>query len=144
MAAHGLAPSSTSPGATFSRQPLINTSPDPEQRGGGSTGEGVHHCPVSLLNSCHELFHTQIKFTQIRKEQGKKSPSLLHGYSVNSSNSSSYRITTDNYNHLIQSTKSLHAEHDSFIIIDLRRSKFAQINKGSKYPLEQTEIGYKC
>lgn len=86
----------------------------------------------------------QITFTQIIKEQRKKFPSQLHGCSVNSSNSSSYRITTDNYNHLIQSTKSLHAEHDSFIIIDLRRSKFTQINKGSKYPLEQTEIGHKC
>lgn len=109
-----------------------------------STQEGAPHCPVSLLSLCCELPHTQITFAQIIKEWRKKSPSQLHGCSVNSGNSSSYRITTDNYNHLIQSTKSLHAEHDSFIIIDLRRSKFTQINKGSKYPLEQTEVGYKC
>lgn len=105
--------------------------------------EGVWHCCICLLNHSHHLLHMQITFAQI-KQHRKRFPFQLHGCSVSSRNSSSYRITTDNYNHLIRSTKSLHAEHDSFIIIDLRRSKFTQINKGSQYPLEQTEIGYKC
>lgn len=118
-------------------------------KGGGGKGEdrdpreGVCHCCICLLNHSHHLLHMQITFAQI-KQHRKRFPFQLHGCSVSSRNSSSYRITTDNYNHLIRSTKSLHAEHDSFIIIDLRRSKFTQINKGSQYPLEQTEIGYKC
>lgn len=63
--------------------------------------------------------------------------------SLATSNGCSYGVTTDNYNHLIQSPKSLHAEHESFIIIDLSWNKFTQINKGSKYPLEKAVIGYK-
>lgn len=88
------------------------------------SSEGVYYCCICLLNHSYYLFHMQIKFAQIKQHRKKKFPFQLHGCSVSSRNSSGYRITTDNYNHLIRSTKSLHAGHDSFIIIDLRRSKF--------------------
>lgn len=41
-------------------------------------GMARHHC-ISLLNYCHELLHTQIKFTQISKEERKTIPITITG-----------------------------------------------------------------
>lgn len=54
------------------------------------------HC-VSLLNYRRELLHTQIKFTQIMKEERGKFPSQLWDV-LPTTQGSSFRITTENHN----------------------------------------------
>lgn len=69
-----MAHSSKSPGTRFEWQPVINANPEQEQWEYGSTREGALPCHVSVSNRCSEVFHMQIKFTQIIKEQRKKNP----------------------------------------------------------------------